>query len=95
MSAYAAGWNTPGYLPDTEPATFDTAREAWQYLVAEVDRAWDEHPDDTNGACVTAHTHLHNLDQTEPGEFITDTPGYDGDHDQGTAWWVAAVHDQP
>lgn len=33
---YVATVNVPGYLPvEDEPATFDTAREAWAYLASE------------------------------------------------------------
>jgi len=37
---YMAVINTPGYLSEQdEPPVFATAREAWQYLVSEVERA--------------------------------------------------------
>lgn len=89
---FTAGSNTPGYLPtDDDPPTFDTAREAWQYLVGEVERLWDAFPGDAHGACLDAHTALHNIDQSQPGGFTTATPGYEGDHDLGTHWWVEAV----
>lgn len=41
---YVATINTPGYLPDTDmpPPTFDTAKEAWEYLATERERAEDE-----------------------------------------------------
>lgn len=95
MSRYAAIINTPGYLPmDDEPPVFDTAREAWQYLVAEVERSWDEYPEDTNGACVEAHTQLHNIDQTTVGTIYAPTPGYEGDHDLGMAYSVEYVEDE-
>jgi hypothetical protein len=29
---YVAGWNMPGYLPDSEPAEFDDADDAMEYL---------------------------------------------------------------
>jgi hypothetical protein len=36
---YVATVNTPGYLPeDDEPAVFETARDAWEYLAEEVER---------------------------------------------------------
>lgn len=43
---FIATINVPGYLPmDDDPPTFDTAREAWEYLVDErrtgEDDAWD------------------------------------------------------
>jgi hypothetical protein len=57
---YIATLNTPGYLPQNDdPPVFDTAREAWQYLVSEVERSWDDFPEDENGACIEAHTAMH------------------------------------
>ncbi len=92
---YVAIINTPGYLPwDDEPPTFETAREAWQYLVSEVERSWDEYPEDTNGAGIEAHTALHNIDQSQPGTVYAPTPGYDGDHDLGLAYSVEIAEDE-
>ncbi len=39
---FAAGWNSPGYLPDNPPELFDSASEAWDYLLEEADRYADE-----------------------------------------------------
>ena len=39
---YIAGWNMPGYLPDTDPAVFETEGEAIGYLTYEIDRMWDQ-----------------------------------------------------
>ena len=61
-----------------ELLTFETAREAWQYLVSEVDRSWNEYPEDENGACIDAHTQMHNINQAEPGVIYAGTPGYTG-----------------
>ena len=41
-SLYVAGWNMPGYLPDTDPAVFQTEDEATSYLIREIDLFWDE-----------------------------------------------------
>lgn len=91
---FAAIINTPGYLSEQdEPAVFDTAREAWQYLVSEVDRAWDDFPEDENGACVDAHSQMHNIDQSRPGTVYASTPGYEGSHDLGIAYSVVEVED--
>lgn len=46
---YVATINVPGYLPmDDDPPVFDTAAEAWQYLMDERERAINEaaHIDD-------------------------------------------------
>lgn len=32
---YVATISQPGYLPDTEPAEFETVAEAWEYLAEE------------------------------------------------------------
>lgn len=40
--AYAAGWNMPGYMPDNEPARFETWEEARDYIADELNRAADE-----------------------------------------------------
>jgi hypothetical protein len=39
---FVAGWNMPGYLPDNEPATFDTFKEACEYILGEIDREIDD-----------------------------------------------------
>lgn len=45
MPKYVAIINTPGHLPESEPAEFDTAREAWDYLADERKRAEDSAED--------------------------------------------------
>lgn len=94
MTKYMATINTPGYLPwDDEPPVFDSPREAWQYLVSEVERLWDAYPEDENGACLEAHTGMHNINQEQIGTVYAPTPGYDGSHDLGIAYSVMAVED--
>lgn len=39
---YTAGWNMAGYLPETDPVTFDTLQEAATYLKDTVERWQDE-----------------------------------------------------
>lgn len=86
---YLAIQNTPGYLPwSDDPPAFKTTRDAWQYLVSEIDRLWDDHPDDANGACIQAHTLMHSQDQNSVGTIYAPTPGYDGEHDLGVAYSV-------
>lgn len=89
MAHYMALTNIPGYLSENDdPPVFDTAREAWQYLVSEVDRSWDEYPSDSNGACIDAHSQLSLVDQSKPGSITAPTPGYEGTHDLGIAYCV-------
>jgi hypothetical protein len=42
---YVAGWNMPGYMPDSEPAAFDTCDEARDYIADEMDRDADQEAD--------------------------------------------------
>ena len=39
---YVAGWNMPGYLPETDPVIFDNETDAIRYLSDTVDRFWDD-----------------------------------------------------
>ena len=39
---YAAGWNMPGYMPDSEPAKFDSADEAREYIAETLERLMDD-----------------------------------------------------
>ena len=39
---YVAGWNTPGYLPESEPMIFDNETDAIRYLSDTIERFWDE-----------------------------------------------------
>lgn len=39
---YIAGWNIPGYLPESDPAIFDNETDAIRYLSDTVDQFWDE-----------------------------------------------------
>lgn len=38
---YVAGWNMPGYMPDNDPAEFDDADEAREYLIYALDEEAD------------------------------------------------------
>lgn len=99
--SYVATINTPGYLPtDDDPPTFDTAREAWDYLTAERVQAEDEAPEwadhacDFPADCEYSETML-TLAQHEDAEGTVygQTPGYDGDHDLGLAYCVIKVEE--
>jgi hypothetical protein len=95
--AYVATINVPGYLPmDDDPPVFDTAREAWQYLLGEVERGWDysDGSDAQEGAYLETHTQFHAQDQTREGTVYGPTPGYDGTHDLGLAYSVTLTDDE-
>jgi len=38
---YIAGWNMPGYMPDSEPAQFDDADDAREYILDELQNVID------------------------------------------------------
>jgi hypothetical protein len=46
LTHWLAGWNMPGYLPETEPVAFNTRDEALGYLADETERwaqdAWGD-----------------------------------------------------
>lgn len=95
MTKYVATINVPGYLPmDDAPPIFDTARDAWQYLVSELEHNWDYAlADEDEGPYLEAHTQFHNINQDEPGTVYAPTPGYGGDHDLGLAYSVSETED--
>ena len=39
---YIAGWNTPGYLPESGPMIFNNETDAIRYLSNTIDRFWDD-----------------------------------------------------
>ena len=102
---FLATINTPGYLPwDDDPPTFDTAREAWEYLAdarreAE-DSAFQPGDDDGFSSIVNTMESLGNgtlsfeehdlcgVASTGEGSIWGTTPGYYGDHDLGLSYCV-------
>lgn len=92
---FVATINTPGYLPDDagELPEFDTAREAWEYLMGERARHLDEM--ESSGLAFHDATWLKlraaSLDGTSIGTVYGDTPGYDGNHDLGLAYSVDTI----
>ena len=64
---FVAGWNMPGYLPDGEPAEFDNAEDAKQYIIETVKRAEDETEDETEAETLCGFAEDVNLETA--GEF--------------------------
>lgn len=100
MSKYLAVVNVPGYLPMAdEPAEFDSARDAWEYLADERRRDEDDLGDGEYSETVDALAR-----QADAGWLVCDfervgavygpTPGYDGSHDLGLSYSVT-VADEP
>ena len=50
---YVAGWNMPGYLPESDPVIFDNETDAIRYLSDTVDRFWDEDYEATESTWVS------------------------------------------
>lgn len=105
---YVATINVPGYLPmDDDPPTFDTPRQAWEWLADERRDAEDsavfasEAEGNPGGYSETVNT-LESLGNGTLGfEEVGDgdgtgsvgglTPGYDGIHDLGLFYSVSEV----
>lgn len=86
---YVATINVPGYLGmDDEPPTFETIKEAWEWLASERERGEDG-ADCKHGTCEEALREL--LSQDHCGSVHLHTPGYDGDHDLGIMYSVDVV----
>lgn len=94
MTRYIATVNTPGYLPETTPLTFDTPQEAWLYLRGERIEHEDAETDTSAGysAAVSAMEEMA-LREEARGTIYASTPGYEGGHDLGLAYSVDSVPD--
>jgi len=104
MYQFLATISTPGYMPwNDEPPMFDTAREAWDYLLDERREQEDDAIMAGLGTGEGYSATLNRIEQaadgnwdglnldTGEGVIYGDTPGYDGDHDLGLAYCVALV----
>lgn len=86
---YTAIINQPGYLPDTEPEQFDTCKDAWQYLISELEFDWDnaEQNGDSELDYLATHTEMHVLNQDMPGIVYADNLAYSVEY---TGEWSAS-----
>ena len=62
---WVAGWNMPGYMPDSEPAEFDNAEDAKQYIIDAVKRAEEETEDETEAETLCGFAEDVNLETAE------------------------------
>lgn len=46
IDVYSAGWNMPGYMPDSDPQLFGDADDAREYIADEIERYADEQDDE-------------------------------------------------
>ena len=95
MHDYVAYINTPGYLPDGDSYTADTAAACWGYLLGELEangRGWvpaddsdPEGPQDRSPAALA----MEELSEADTVGSVHDaTPHYAGDHDLGLVYTV-------
>lgn len=97
---YEAIINVPGYSPMAdEPAIFETAQDAWTYLADERQREEDDAYEEGDGTeyseTLSTLRDLAKADLAVPGVVYGDTPGYDGNHDQGLAYSVVEYEPEP
>lgn len=98
---YVATINVPGYMPmDDDPPTFETPKEAWEYLLEERKRSEDDLATGDDESYSDAVKTLEAWTVAPQGGFpfadwtgtvYGDTPGYDGDHDLGLHYSVSLV----
>lgn len=48
IKLFSAGWNMPGYMPDSDPACFTDFESARDYILEEIKRAADEKAQETD-----------------------------------------------
>ena len=81
-SQWSAGWNMPGYMPDSEPSQFESWSDARDYIAGEIERARDESPaGDTDEGTSDFDEALAALEALEDGEEFGRTVG-------GYHYWV-------
>ena len=87
QSLYVAGWNMPGYLPDTSPAVFLAEDEAASYLIREIDLFWDE-----DYLAGDSHEVADNRWMDIHASLLYETAPYSVQNGDGSlAFWVAVV----
>lgn len=109
---YVAIINTPGYLPDSDspPPTFDTVREAWEYLADERKQHEDDHAESIADAIPAGYSStvnilerlaegnfdpsFGNIDDEGVGSVTGATPG-GSHHDLGKVYTVAVAEPEP
>lgn len=72
---YVAIINQPGYLPETEPAEFDSISEAWAYLADELENDWPNY-DATFDSFIEHHRKMQQWGEAYNAALAADTVGY-------------------
>jgi len=84
---WSAGWNMPGYLPDSDPALFMEHSDAQSYLESEIGRAIDEDAEQENVTTATEHGDA----ATQAIARLNATKGEFGETIGKYHYWVAKV----
>ena len=88
--AYTAGHNIPGYLPESDVETFDTYRDAADWLRQEMMRAADGIADVYGETSPLLFSYFDAYDALagDDGNAFHIVPTSDSPHDLGIAYWV-------
>lgn len=78
---FVAGWNMPGYMPDSEPAEFDNADDAKRYIIDQIKEDEDAAATEEDEAEAEDLAALAEEVNLESDEFTTRTVG-------GYCYWV-------
>lgn len=80
---WVAGWNMPGYMPETEAALFDDWGDACRYLSEELSRYADEEAEAENWETAEQAEHAARLleEEAEPRKPVTVQAG-------SYVWWM-------
>ena len=62
---FVAGWNMPGYMPDSEPAEFDNAEDAKRYILDEIASHAENTTNEDDAETLTAFAEDVNLESDE------------------------------
>lgn len=97
---WIVGWNMPGYLPESDPATFIEWHEAQMFMVGEINRFWDQDsdahrihvPGDCHAECpdpkwLPVETSLNAATRDEPWSALTG--------DGRLVLWISRYEDEP
>ena len=87
---YVAGWNIPGFLPESGPMIFDNETDAIRYLTDTVELFWDE-----DYRVDTTWTAWNEVDEKWAGVFSSlpyeTAPFNITNNDRSLAFWVTVV----
>ena len=73
---YIAGWNMPGYMPDSEPQEFDDADEAREYIIEELQQLSDDLEDADDPLIAQLQECINGLNNSTDTEQAFNVGGY-------------------